>query len=716
MTETDNSPTKQTKIDQDYVGTLVAGRYEVKKKIASGGMATVYLAKDKHLDRELAIKIIHSHLVDDSEKGAEFVTKFKKEARAAAKLHHPGIVTIYDHGIDETNNNINYLTMEYVDGITLRKRLRNVGSFSIGDALKNIENILISLSVAHKSGLVHRDIKPENILIDQSASSLGTLKLTDFGLARINNEMSVAAMTDTVFGTVAYLAPEIIKNGQSDARADCYAVGIILYELIAGTQPYAGLEPIATAMKHVHENIPNLSEIYPQIPTQVSKFIEILCNRDKDKRPADATKALALLNRVVSSLTVHDLSVKIDPPKKSKESDDHNTNNPDKVLPAFAPTITGGQSYSSNGYSTGQNLSLTTNENKLNNTGAKTNVLTKTQIIPNKKGVKNDPNSGYIASVASQKTAYSTWTFITKGKKNGWKSAVIKLLIVLAIIALCIGSVIWMLDYGPGAKTPVPSSIVGSDLKTGQKILDDAGFHYKITEDFSDTIEKGVVISTDPKSGTVLSKRADTVQLVISKGVHFITIPKDLVGQNSNDVKNTIDSLGFDSPVHVKNEYSTTVKKGLVISVSPTEGSTQKHDTKVTLLVSKGPAPVQIDNYLNKNAATVMANLTKAGLNCQKTEQYSDTVEIGSIISQSIPQGQKTHQGDTIEFVISKGSELVVVPNVVGMSESQASVALEKAGLKYSKSGESILNKVQKQSVTAGQKAKRGSVIALTIV
>ena len=231
------------------LGRLVDGRYEVLSRIARGGMATVYLAIDRRLDREVALKVMHPHLAEGTT-GTEFIARFRREARAAARLTHPGLVGVLDQGVDGETS---YLAMEYVEGTNLRHRLAD-GPMAVGDALRTVESVLEALAVAHRNGLVHRDIKPENVLI----ATDGRIKVADFGLARAVTEVTATA-TGTVLGTVAYLAPELVARGATDARTDVYAVGILLYEMLAGAQPFTGETPIQIAYQHVHSDIPDVS-------------------------------------------------------------------------------------------------------------------------------------------------------------------------------------------------------------------------------------------------------------------------------------------------------------------------------------------------------------------------------------------------------------------------------------------------------------------------
>src|SRR5690606_21183774 len=234
---------------------------EVLSRVARGGMATVYRALDRRLDREVALKVMHAHLAEGG-KGAEFAARFRREARSAARLTHPGIVAVYDQGVD---GDTSYLTMELVEGGNLRRHLEEHGPLTLREALGLTEQILEALAAAHRVGLVHRDIKPENVLLSGEERRV---KVADFGLARAVTEVT-STSTGTVLGTVAYLAPELVTHGTADARTDVYAVGILLYEMVTGRQPFTGATPIQVAYQHVHEDVPAPSGVVPWLPAEL---------------------------------------------------------------------------------------------------------------------------------------------------------------------------------------------------------------------------------------------------------------------------------------------------------------------------------------------------------------------------------------------------------------------------------------------------------------
>jgi serine/threonine-protein kinase len=260
---------------------VIDGRYAVASRIARGGMATVYLALDRRLDRDVALKVMHGHLADDQ----QFTARFIREARSAARLSHPGVVAVFDQGEDD---GLLYLAMEYLQGRTLREVLGELGVLTPGEALDVVEPALEALAAAHAAGIVHRDVKPENVILTDD----GRVKVADFGLAR-----AASALTSTsgvLMGTAAYMAPELIADGVTDARGDVYAVGVMIFEMLTGRQPFAGDVPVRLAYRHVHEDVPPPSSLVPRLPEPLDVLVTTATARDPDRRPADAAALLTL--------------------------------------------------------------------------------------------------------------------------------------------------------------------------------------------------------------------------------------------------------------------------------------------------------------------------------------------------------------------------------------------------------------------------------------
>ena len=284
----------------DLTGELIDNRYLLQRRLAAGGMATIYAGIDTRLDRPVAVKIMHAHLANDE----AFVSRFIKEAKATAALSHPNIVSIQDQGWNEGGPPAVFLVMELVEGTTLRDFLNENGVLNTEQTIQIINPVLSALAAAHKIGIIHRDIKPENILISKD----GRIKVADFGLAR-NTSMAqtMTAESSVVLGSVSYLSPEQVQRGVADARSDIYAIGIVLFEMLIGKKPYDGETPIQIAYRHVNDRIPRINQINSNIPEVIADLVFDATAPNPDQRPKDAEE---LLNKV------RDIQAKLDPKRR----------------------------------------------------------------------------------------------------------------------------------------------------------------------------------------------------------------------------------------------------------------------------------------------------------------------------------------------------------------------------------------------------------------
>ncbi|MCW2607083.1 MAG: spk, partial [Frankiales bacterium] len=277
------------------VGRLLEGRYRLDATLARGGMATVYAATDTRLDREVAVKVMHRALADDP----EFVARFTREAKAAARLSSAEVVSVYDQGTDDATG-LAYLVMEHVRGGTLRDLLRAQGAQSPARAVALVEPVLRALAAAHAAGLVHRDVKPENVLLADD----GRIKVADFGLARAVEASTLTVTTGLMMGTAAYMAPEQVDTGHADPRSDVYAAGVVLWELLTGTPPYTGDNHVRVAYRHVHEDVPAPSTVAAGLPPALDELVVRATRREPSARPVDAGAFLAELRAVREGLPV----------------------------------------------------------------------------------------------------------------------------------------------------------------------------------------------------------------------------------------------------------------------------------------------------------------------------------------------------------------------------------------------------------------------------
>jgi eukaryotic-like serine/threonine-protein kinase len=661
-----------TTISDPLVGHLVDGRYEVVSRIARGGMATVYLAVDRRLDREVALKVMHPHLAEGAS-GTAFVARFRREARAAARLTHPGLVGVYDQGVD---GDTSYLTMEYVDGTNLRRHLGEQGALPLGEALSVLERVLDALAAAHRTGLVHRDIKPENVLL----AADGRVKVADFGLARAVTEVT-STTTGTVLGTVAYLGPELVARGVSDPRTDVYATGILLYEMLTGRQPFTGETPIQVAFQHVNSDIPEPSRAIDWLPQEVDELVGALAAREPDDRPADAGAALALVRRTRASLDEATLARRADVapttalhPATVDPPDDVDDDRWYRRGPNHPPT--------------GATARLDVDPR-----GA-------TVALPIGAGTRT------AEQVAAEERAATAPA--RRRRRRRW------LLTLVLLLAAVAGGAWWWTTTGPGAYTTVPD-VVGEVEDVAADRLAGAGLGVTAVPVF-DEQPPGTVVETVPVPGARILKDGE-VELAVSQGPEMTVVPADLVGAPVEEARAALTAAGLvlGDPV---TPYDDAAPAGSVMAVSAEAGSEVPKGSEVVLTVSQGPAPVTIPQVIGATQEQATQDLEAEGLVVEAAAAFSDTVPAGSVIDQDPQQGTSGHRRDTVTIVVSQGPELVEVPGVVRQQYEAAAAALEERGFVPRRSNVlgGFFGTVRDQSVAAGERVPRGTVITLTVV
>ncbi len=646
------------------IGRTLDGRYRITDRIARGGMASVYTAHDNRLDRTVAIKIMHAGLDDRRNDGSDegaFAARFVREARAAARLAHPNVVAVYDQGEDD---GIVFLAMEYVPGHTLRDTVTAEAPMPARKALAVMEPVLGALAAAHRAGLVHRDVKPENVLISSDGRQI---KVADFGLARAVSSETQHTSTGVLIGTVSYLAPELVTDGTADARADVYAAGVLLYELLTGTKPHAGETPIQVAYKHVHADVPPPSRAVPGLPAYVDALVARATARDRALRPADAGVLLHQLRRVQ-----HALAAGI-------------VDDPELVADLALPVRTGGLDEAT--------------EAMLVRRGAGAPLGDRTQQVH-----RTTPNMGRSGGTA----LVSTKPPKPRRKRRGPVAFVLALLLALAV-----GAGAWWFGFGRYADAPGVLQLTQAQAVSK---LEAAGLHVKVAPPaYSDTVAKGRVMDSDPDpGGRVLD--GGTVTITVSKGVEEYPVP-DEAGKSFDEARAALTAIKMDVPEPVK-AWSETVAEGKVISTSPKAGVVLRPGTAVTVTVSKGRKPIQVASWVGKSAEQAEKVLEKAGLVVKKDSDYSDTVEEGRVISQS-PGTGTLYRGDTVSLLISKGPPLVTIPGGLrGSGVDDARAALEALGLKVEVKNSTFyagLGYVLSVDPGSGAKVKVGSTVTLSL-
>ena len=623
----------------DLSGQLIDNRYELLRILANGGMGTIYEGLDTRLDRKVAVKIMHPHLAQDE----EFITRFIREAKAAASLSHPNIVNVMDQGWNQSGIPAVFLVMELVEGQTLRELISSKGSFSVNETINYLSPVISALAAAHQIGIVHRDIKPENILI----SNDGRIKIADFGLARGTNlGQTMTAEASVILGSVSYLSPEQVQRGISDARSDIYSIGVMAFEMLTGKRPHISDSPLQIAYLHVNEDIPRVSSKGIKLPKDLDELIYAATSRNPDDRPKDGATFASLLRNI---------QIKSDPSKKqmSLELD----------LPIRQETPK-----------------------------------------PSKRKEK----------VEEELTREITREISKPENKEKFKKPKRKFRKVALILAVAVGIGGWWSLIGPGARVTVPS-LVGGTMSDAENLLKPIGLTSEVSkEEFSEDLQKGIIISTSPAGGDKVKEGA-VVSITLSKGPERYSIP--MVAQLTVEAAiKVLSSIPIAEPI-VQEIFSEKIPKGYVISSEPVMGTKVKRGAGIKLVVSKGIEQIPLINFVNKSGEEALNTLTTAGFKVTPKYEFSETVPAGAVISQNPSEVKSYPKGSALSLVISKGSAYVFIPNVYSLSEAKAKSVLTALDLQVTikRMGTKAVKQVTAISPKVGSKVLRGSKVTITV-
>jgi serine/threonine-protein kinase len=636
---------------------VLSGRYRIIRPLASGGMARVFLAEDLRLQRQVAVKVIHPHLAED----VTFIDKFRQEAVMAAGLNHPNLVNIFDQGTDA---GAPYLVMEYVSGRTLREVLTEFGSLTPNRALQTLEAILGGLAAAHQAGILHRDIKPENVLLADD----GRIKLSDFGLAR---PISANTETESVIGTAAYLSPELVTRGLTDARSDVYAAGILLYELLTGKQPFVGEHAAQVVALHANSAVTAPSLVKSDIPELLDEIVLYATERNPQDRPTDAMELLRIVRKAIAELKLGNSKTRGAFASQLKSSNATLAQTSDANATAILPAATAAS------------------------TGSATNDSNETLLISNATEVIG---AGVISSAPEEPLD----EFKSKGRLFKWLTA--------TVLAVLIGaSAGWWFGAGPGALRALPN-LSDRQLSAATESLEKLGFQVQTKDENSSTVDTGLVSRTDPASGTLLAA-GSTVTIFVSKGPELKTVPK-LKGLDVASATAKILAAGF--AFGGAEAWFDSRAVGIVFDHSGSDGSKQPVGSAVNIKLSLGPLPA-VANIPQDVAVTL---LTESGLKVSDVStEYSETVASGNVIN-VVPQAQPIGKGGSVNLIVSKGSRLVVMPRVVGETIAAAQSLLQSLGLVVVVDTNKLqsqygIAKVKKVSVAPGVTLQKGDRVTI---
>jgi eukaryotic-like serine/threonine-protein kinase len=651
------TPDVDLSVSAPLVGRIVDGRYRVEAIVARGGMATVYRAVDARLDRVVALKVMHPDLAADS----DFVVRFTAEARAAARLSHPAVVAVFDQGEDD---GAVYLAMEYVEGRTLRKLLREQGRLSPGHALEVIDPVLAALDAAHHAGIVHRDMKPENVLVGHG----GQVKVADFGLARALTDASTATR-GLLLGTVNYISPEQALGEGATPRSDVYSTGVMLYELLTGQPPHTGPTDFVVVRSHIEIDVPAPSLVEPAVSPGLDALVRRATAREPLNRFADAGEFLAELR--LARPTVGS-----------------------GVDAGFGAMIAGLEPRETAGVSLHEAMTAIMPSSAGEPPGH-TNLIDRTSgrtAAP----PRSRPQTPRSAPFAERRRAR---------ERSRWRGPLLLSAVLLLAAGLAAGA--WW--YGAGRYTATPS-LIDLTVEDARTAAEREGLAVEEAEPrFSEVIEPGRVVETVPGPGERILHEG-TIELHVSKGPERYVVP-DLAGLTRAEAEDALGAAGI--PVgEIEEIYHEEVPAGVVVSQSAPPGEELRRDTPVSVEVSKGQEPIEIEDFTGRPFTEAEKALTDAGF-VVETEEISDSdLPPGTVISQD-PSSGTGARGDEIRLQVAASGQLKIpVPNVVGMDVGAARLLLGALGFHVEVNGAGG-REVKAQNPRAGELREFGSTIRL---
>ena len=600
------------------IGTMIGNRYEVVEKVGTGGMADVYRAMDHRLNRYVAVKILKNEYSEDT----KFVTKFRQEAQAVACLSHPNVVAVYDVGEEQ---GMHFIVMEFVEGITLKSYIEKKGKLSVREAVGIGIQIASGLEAAHNSHIIHRDIKPQNILISRD----GTAKVTDFGIAKAASSNTITA---SAMGSVHYISPEQARGGFSDEKSDVYSLGVTMYEMLSGTLPFTGESAVAVALAHIQEEAVPLTAMDATIPKGISDIVAKCMQKKADFRYPTSADLIADLK-----MFLQDPEGEYGVVKPLYENTDTIFIKPTDVnrIKAASQTTTGDSGM--------------------------------TAVEPEDKKA-GEEDSGEVDP---------------KLEKALIGGSIVVAIIIGIVIIYVIGKVFgfWGGASGSTEATPTPEvtssaasatatpeasdsaqkvtveNVAGMTTEKAKTALSQKGLsNVKVSEQQSDTISAGKVISTDPEAGTEVEKDAE-ITLIVSSGTSTVQVPS-VASMTVSKAKSTLAAEGFNA-VEGSKVYSDTVKAGLVAYSNPKGGAQASKGATITLYISKGPkqTTTTVPDLMGMTKAQAKEALTakKLVLGSVSTA-YSDNVSKNRVCVQSKAEGTEVKSGSTVDITLSLGA------------------------------------------------------------
>ena len=680
------------------------GRYELTAHLARGGMADVFYAVDRMLDRQVAVKILHQRFA-----GADtFVARFRKEARAAAGLSHPNIVSIYDWGERDGSH---FIVMELIEGRSLRDVLTSEGRLLPRRAAEIGAEVASALEVAHRNRVIHRDIKPGNILL----ASDGTVKVTDFGVARAWDDSQDLTGDGAVIGTATYFSPEQARGDPADERSDIYSLGVVLYEMLAGRPPFSGETPVSVAYQHVTAEVVPPTRINPDVPLELESVVMRCLGKDPNRRYQTANEVRSDLLLFLQGRTPHGTTpARPSPAQAARPPLPPPTTPPDEMYrrvqgtprrPSQLPFV-----ITSIALAAGVVFGVYVLLNSFSTEPPTTTVApTPTIVVPDVVGLPQDQarqalqDAGFRVTPETEPAAAEAGVVIRTDPVAGE--------------SLREAAFVSMVVSGGPAQVQVPT-VVGSTQERAVAQLTGQGFEVTVRTARNDTVGAGLVVSQSPAGGASAAG-GTPVELVVSAGPRPIQMPR-VVGLTQDRAEGRLEGLGLE--VETTRETSDSVEAGLVIRQTPTPGDDINPGWTVQIVVSEGAEQVELGELAGRPVAEAIASVEELGLEAVVLQESSSEVEAGLVVRSEPPAGTVLDAGSQVTVVESTGPAMATVPDLTGESVDDAEALLAELGLRLEVAGsraavsdEALDGRVARQAPDPGEEVLLGETV-LTVL
>lgn len=601
------------------IGMMIGDRYEILEKIGTGGMSDVYKAKDHKLNRFVAVKVLKQEFSEN----ANFVSKFRIEAQAAAGLMHPNIVNVYDVGEE---GGIYYIVMELVEGITLKKYIEKKARLSVKEAISIAIQVSMGIQAAHNNHIIHRDIKPQNIIISKE----GKVKVTDFGIAKAATSNTI---TSNVMGSVHYTSPEQARGGYSDEKSDIYSLGITMFEMLTGRVPFNGETTVAIAIKHIQEELPPPREFVPEIPVSVEQIVCKCCQKSPDRRYQSMEELIADLKQSLI--------------------------NPDED---FVKVIDPDEEASTRMITDKDMAQIKRQSNKRDS-------------MDDAMRLKKDHVRNYVEEDEEDEEEDEDWDededdedYDPKMEKITTILAIVAALLIACIVIFLIGRTFGIFNFGSGGADQAAQEeteqvemirVVGMNVEDAKRALLELGLTPEIQYEVTSAYAVGTVLRASVQDGLMVDKNTNII-LTVAESSEGITVP-GVTGKSQAEATSILEKAGF--VVNVTQSYDSTVESGFVISQSPEEATTAPEGSSITIRVSQGTEEnkVRVPNVIGLTEMDAVASLTESELTVGTVTEVTneDAALADKVCYQSYSVGSYVDKGTAIDLKVSAGPEQV---------------------------------------------------------